>query len=309
MTSTITFPPNDTPNHNSDKMSVLSRQATALEICDMVYGNSNPDWEAIEQHYEASAVYENPFLTATSREILADISSLTRQLSEFDIPKPVAMLHTLFRLRRSEKMREPWFRALEVWTEVDEILESDSFDGHRRTIIEHTLNVLILPGLHSARPHGLNLPTSDTFENYQPTLDDDESSPPRPEPTMSFVGVPLPSPLHLKLRILTRLSLNERGRITHHRDFWDVKDLFGLVPGVSLTQWITTRMTGYSLALLSRAGSWVFGRRDTNRPAESGRKEPETGRRTRSNSELTTAAAYARHVRMHTHGSFSSSRA
>lgn len=71
--------------------------------------------------------YENPFVTTTSREILADISSLTRQLSEFDIPKPIAMLHTLFRLRRSEKMREPWFRALEVWTEVDEILESDSF--------------------------------------------------------------------------------------------------------------------------------------------------------------------------------------
>lgn len=76
---------------------------------------------------EQSPSYENPFITATSREIIADISSLTRQLSEFDIPKPIAMLHTLFRLRRSEKLREPWFRALEVWTEVDEILESDSF--------------------------------------------------------------------------------------------------------------------------------------------------------------------------------------
>lgn len=171
------------------------------------------------------------------------------------------------------------------------------------------MNVLILPGIHSARPHGLNLPTSDTFEQYQPRLDDDESNLPRPEPTVSLVGVPLPSPFHLKLHILTRLTLNERGRITHHRDFWDVKDLFGLVPGISLTQWITTRMTGYSLALLSRAGSWVFGRRNTNRPVESGRKDIETGRRTRSNSELTTAAAYARHVRMHTHSSFSSNRA
>lgn len=36
-------------------MSTLSRQATALEICDIVYGNSNPDWEAIEHFYEASA--------------------------------------------------------------------------------------------------------------------------------------------------------------------------------------------------------------------------------------------------------------
>jgi hypothetical protein len=36
-------------------MSVLSRQATALEICDMVYGNKTPSWEAIEHYYEPSA--------------------------------------------------------------------------------------------------------------------------------------------------------------------------------------------------------------------------------------------------------------
>jgi len=281
-------------------MSTLSRQATALEICDIVYGNSNPDWEAIEHFYEASAVYENPFITATSREIIADISSLTRQLSEFDIPKPIAMLHTLFRLRRSEKMREPWFRALEVWTEVDEILESDSFDGHRRTIVEHTLNILFLPGLHSddtVRPHGLNLPTSDSLEHYAGLSEDSDMR--IAEPKISLVGIPLPSPLHFKLHIMTRLSLNEQGRIIHHRDFWDVKDLFGLVPGVSLTQWISTRLAGYSLAALSRVGSWVFGKGDV---AESS-GDLETGRRSRSNTELTQAAAYARHVRMHAHAS------
>ena len=32
-----------------------------------------------------------------------------------------------------------------------------------------------------------------------------------------------PSPFHLKLPIITRLAFNEAGKITHHRDFWDVK--------------------------------------------------------------------------------------
>ena len=56
MTSTVIFPP-----HASDQLetmssvSVLSRQATALEICDMVYGNKTPSWEAIEHYYEPSA--------------------------------------------------------------------------------------------------------------------------------------------------------------------------------------------------------------------------------------------------------------
>lgn len=37
------------------------------------------------------------------------------------------MLHTLLRLDRNEKFAQPWFRALEVWSEIDEILESDTF--------------------------------------------------------------------------------------------------------------------------------------------------------------------------------------
>lgn len=34
---------------------------------------------------------------------------------------------------------------------------------------------------------------------------------------------PAPSILHLSLPIITRLSFNDAGKITHHRDFWDVK--------------------------------------------------------------------------------------
>jgi len=61
---------------------------------------------------------------------LADISSLTCQLSRFDIPRPIAMLHTLLRLDRNDKLAQPWFRALEVWSEIEEILESDTFGAY-----------------------------------------------------------------------------------------------------------------------------------------------------------------------------------
>ena len=37
------------------------------------------------------------------------------------------MLHTLLKLDRNAKLAQPWFRALEVWSEIDEILESDTF--------------------------------------------------------------------------------------------------------------------------------------------------------------------------------------
>jgi hypothetical protein len=190
-------------------------------------------------------------------------------------------------------------------------LKPSSADGHRRTIVEHTLHIVFLPGLHSdvtIRPYGLNLPITDSPQQYPQTQEVDKSDVAHfPEPTISFGGVVVPSPLHFQLHILTRLCLNEQGRITHHRDFWDVKDVLGLVPGASLVQWITTRLTGYSLAVVTRMGSWIFGRRLIETPvSEMGRKDIETGRRTRSNSEVTQAAAYARHVRAHTRGSFSS---
>ncbi|EAU84191.2 hypothetical protein CC1G_08121 [Coprinopsis cinerea okayama7 len=82
-----------------------------------------------------------------------------------------------------------------------------------------------------------------------------------PTPTQPFVipsvpipgtSISVPSPLHSQLRIITRLTFNEQGLITHHRDIWDVKDVMGLVPGVSLAQWIGTRLAANGLSYLSR---------------------------------------------------------
>jgi len=132
-----------------------------------------------------------------------------------------------------------------------------------------------------------------------------------PHPKLSLAGISLSSPMHFQLRVLTRLSMNEQGKITHHRDFWDVKDLLGLVPGVSLAQWMMTRITGFSLAFLGRVGMWAFGgsggkAADQEERADVENGPPTIGRVTRSNS-VTSAAAYARNIRHH-HG-YSSHRA
>jgi len=183
-------------------------------------------------------------------------------------------------------------------------------DGHHRTIVEHTLHILFLPDLHKERA-SQTLPATDEHSRQLSMASHPhfESSAfglaSYPQPKLSIAGLNLPSPMHFQLRVLTRLSMNEQGRITHHRDFWDVKDLLGLVPGVSLTQWITTRITGYSLSLLGRFGMWAVGG-SRGQGADQGERgdvevAPSTiGRVTRSNS-VTSATSYARHIRHH-HG-------
>jgi hypothetical protein len=54
---------------------------------------------------------------------------------------------------------------------------------------------------------------------------------------------------------MTRLSFNEQGRVTHHRDFWDVKDVLGLVPGLTLAQWMGTRLAAKGFSFASRV--WI----------------------------------------------------
>ena len=208
------------------------------------------------------------------------------------------MLYILFRFQQPEIISptapssDPWFQGLRVWTEIGDISESESFgeqknrlslcyfvhgiitDGHRRSIVEHTVNILFLPGLHSdrTRPRHSAASSSSLIPDSNSThLSLGNQYPPHlNHPTDPRISIPgtnlgLPSPLHLQLHILTRLSFNEQGRITHHRDIWDVKDALGLVPGVSLAQWIGARLAAATLTVAARL---FTGRRKT---AESGK--------------------------------------
>lgn len=177
-------------------------------------------------------------------------------------------------------------------------------DGHHRTIIEHTLHVLFLPCLHKGETSHADghLKQLSMASYFDPSV---FASASYPQPKLSIAGINLPSPMHFRLRVLTRLSMNEQGRITHHRDFWDVKDLLGLVPGVSLAQWVMTRVAGYSLSVIGRIGLWAFGGSggqvvDSKEGGDVEVGPPTIGRVTRSNS-VSSAAAYARHV-LHHHG-------
>lgn len=74
----------------------------------------------------------------------------------------------------------------------------------------------------------------------------------------------------------TRLSFNDSGRITHHQDIWDVKDVFALIPGVGIAQWIGSRVLAHSLANASDLCEWMSKvRRDKDgRSAEGGDETP-----------------------------------
>jgi hypothetical protein len=149
-------------------------------------------------------------------------------------------------------------------------LNSFSSDGHKRCIVEHTLNILLLPGLHAERylshmnaahPYALTSEAQRNTPNRSLHVSFSSGGGPQqlPLPTLTVpgIGVALPSPLHLQLHVLTRLSFNEQGRIIHHRDVWDLKDLVCLFPGGMLTQWVASRLAGRVLSAISRLGAWV----------------------------------------------------
>ncbi|KAL5530365.1 hypothetical protein ACEPAF_6623 [Sanghuangporus sanghuang] len=243
----------------------LPNRVSTLEAYELIYGDGAAPGamptEAIERLYEANAgTYENPLVTASSRHIISEINALTRQLRELDVPRPLAMFKTLFRPSETyEEARESWFQVLRVWSEIDEMYDSESFDGHRLSIVEHTLNVLIFPGLHSD-----GRPASDVEVSSLVSLPTIGAHVTNPKPVLAIPGLrrlPLPSPLHLKLHVISRLSFNEQGRITRHRDFYDVRDVLALVPGVRAAQWIGTRAAAQGLAFASRLTGWVFGKK------------------------------------------------
>ncbi|KAF8165704.1 hypothetical protein B0H34DRAFT_690171 [Crassisporium funariophilum] len=254
LSNTIVFPARSS-HENSPNLSMVSTRATALDVCYSVYGDSPLSPDTVDKFYETNASdYENPFITATSRSVISDIHRVSRQLSSVDVPRPLAVICTLFRLRPPSSAQSSLFQAMRVWTDVGDICENESFDGHRKAIVEHTLNILLLPGIHCEGPISHARGSTDSLVNTHgspmiPSHPHIFTTPSLPVPGTSLS---IPSPLHFQLRIITRLSFNEQGLVAHHRDFWDVKDVMGLVPGVSLAQWIGTRVAAAGLSYVSR---------------------------------------------------------
>ncbi|KAI9513285.1 hypothetical protein F5148DRAFT_972050 [Russula earlei] len=292
MASTIAFPSTESRsqrNLNKSDTSLVPRHTAVIEVCNLVYGQADPvSWDTLSRFYEADAgvfespfrsdpdfrwlfSYENPVITATSRDSIGDIHSLSQYLSELDAPRPTSLLRSVLGLARVPAERESWFQISRMWTEIEDVCENESFDGHRRCIVEHTLNILLLPGLHAERhlghmnaahPYALtsetqrNTPSRSLHVSFSGVSGPQQPS--LPTLTVPGIGVSLPSPLHLQFHVLTRLSFNEQGRIIHHRDVWDLKDLVGLVPCGVLTQWVASRLAARALSVVSRLGAWAL---------------------------------------------------
>ena len=130
--NTVAFP-SASARSSADVTSLLSLSAhhqTAAEICELFYGASPPAWQSIERYYDPNATYENPFVTATSKDTIGDVHALSRTLGSLDVPKPGAVLCTLFRLSADHKWRDAWFRGVRMWNEINDISECESFGEH-----------------------------------------------------------------------------------------------------------------------------------------------------------------------------------
>ena len=99
----------------------------ASEVCELFYGASPPAWQTVERYYDPNATYENPFVTATSKDTIGDVHALSRCLAQLDVPKPSAILRTLFRLSPDHLWNNAWFRGLSMWNEVNDVSECESF--------------------------------------------------------------------------------------------------------------------------------------------------------------------------------------
>ncbi|EKM59496.1 uncharacterized protein PHACADRAFT_250032 [Phanerochaete carnosa HHB-10118-sp] len=277
----------------------MSCHTSAVEVCDLVYSASISSWDAIERFYEPNATYENPFVTASSRTLISDIHAVASHLSHIDVPRPVAVLHALFGLKKEKLWMSPWFRAVSVWGETGDVCESESFDGHRKIIVEHTLHILLLPGLHSPGRHHQVVATTQPETPSTRTLSL-PSAHLQQVAHYSTLGIDLslPSPFHLRLPITSKLSFNDAGKITYHRDLWDVKDMLGLVPGMSLAQWLSGRFAAQGIrgvAWLGRSLLW-------SRPEDEVHPRSVTCRKRTADEEqgLSSAGAYANAVREET---------
>jgi len=245
-------------------------RANALELHDLIYGTGSSLGKyhqlgdtraAVEKLYERDAVYSNPLLTASSGDVIKDIHSLMHQFTTVSIPTPFSIVKSIFGRDTSTN----WLSLAKVWSEVGEVCESDLYDGHRKVVIEHTVYLLFLPDLFS--PDGGPRQDIVPFSNISGSpysLDSTSTTfaaPSQNHPTLgSAARVLMALARQVSLPVHTRLSFNDSGRIVHHQDIWDVKDVLALlIPGMSVAQWISSRLLARSLASVFDVYAWMKG--------------------------------------------------
>ncbi|KAH9179579.1 hypothetical protein EDB89DRAFT_2145044 [Lactarius sanguifluus] len=237
MASSIVFPSTEYRRQlTRSDASLVSRHTAAIEVCNLVYSQADPvSWDTLSRFYEADAApyphyvhcldvlpsYENPVITATSRDAIGDVHSFSQQLAELDAPKPTSLLRSLW--AHSSAERESWFQISRMWTEVDDVCENESFgewDIGDALWSTHSI-YFSFPGftpsaffghMNAAQPYALTTEAQRNPSTRSLHLSiSGLSGPSLPTLTVPGIGLPFPSPLHLKLHVFTRLSLTNKG--------------------------------------------------------------------------------------------------
>lgn len=81
----------------------------------------------------------------------------------------------------------------------------------------------------------------------------------------------------ISLPVHTRLSFNDSGRITHHQDIWDVKDVLALIPGVGMMQWVGSRVLAHGLSVAFDTLEWASARAPRDGVKKEGDETPRGG--------------------------------
>lgn len=115
-------------------------------------------------------------------------------------------------------------------------------------MVDHVVHILFLPGLHKMRTRQRDKwASTSSLESMHHGGSGRSLHPTLPLFPSLFEG----SPLHLEVRVLSRLSFNESGRVAHHRDFVDIKELLSLIPGFATIQWLGSRTSARVLSWMS----------------------------------------------------------
>lgn len=128
---------------------------------------------------------------------------------------------------------------------------SITLDGHKKSFVEYTLNILFFPDLHTT----YRIPKTLMLRRPPSSPADSQLSLSVPaSPSLPIPGtlISVPSPLHFQLPVMTRLRFNEQGQITYHRDIWDFGDVIRLVPGARIALWIIARAGAWGLSWISQ---------------------------------------------------------
>ncbi|KAG9104725.1 hypothetical protein FRC06_011619 [Ceratobasidium sp. 370] len=160
-TSTVSFPSGPLGEHPSSPVATMhpnlptdpsyartsrsSLRASALEVHDLVWlaESSGNIAGRINRLYESDAVYKNTFVTATSRELISSLHALTQAMCYVRVPSPTTLVA---RILGHETTANQMWDAWKVWSDIGTVCETESFDGHRKSIVEHTVHFLLLGG-------------------------------------------------------------------------------------------------------------------------------------------------------------------